>query len=657
MSLILSGTEGISGSAGVIDAETFAGQANTYYTDISARLGYTPLSNVNPSYSGTLTGNTGIINIGSGQFYKDANGQIGIGTTSPQAPLNVSYSNSTRTDTLRLTNRNTGGYGSWLNFYGDYDGGYSFAKIGTENETTGATLRFHTADTSKVSQERMRLDSSGNLGLGTNSPSTFGKFAVTGTLGTFAVEASGAVIKMTRSNTNYITCPNGDLSYNATLHIFTNANASTEWMRINSSGNVGIGTSSPTARLHVAGGGLLGTSSTNPLAFTGSSSSLAGIGSYNANTDMNIYAAGTGNIKFSSGVSWSSDASLTDIGTERMRIDSSGNVGIGTASPADKLDVVGPVRNTGAYRSITGGVDAIFGANQFATGVVGLGSVSNHPITFNTNLTERMRINSSGNVGIGTPNTPVEVTLALSSNLGWEQTSTSTIANIFRQSSSAALILGSGVKYSATANGFLSSYASPWARSAIAVGYGVITFNVAAEATVAIGTDTTVNERMRITSVGDVCVNTQSLIGSGLLSLISPSNRNGVVSRAGDNANYTFAGQNTGGTTTFFVTGAGALSATSITETSSIAYKENVNPIMQALDAIVQLTGVTYDRKDGSRTNEAGLIAEEVNKVLPNIVTKNDEGNPEGIQYTKLTAYLIECIKELKSEIDILKGK
>jgi hypothetical protein len=101
----------------------------------------------------------------------------------------------------------------------------------------------------------------------------------------------------------------------------------------------------------------------------------------------------------------------------------------------------------------------------------------------------------------------------------------------------------------------------------------------------------------------------------------------------------------------------GALSAGSITETSSIVYKENVNPIMSALDSILQLTGVTYDRKDGSSANEAGLIAEEVNEVLPNIVTKNEEGKPEGIQYTKLTAYLIECIKELKSEIDMLKGK
>jgi hypothetical protein len=100
----------------------------------------------------------------------------------------------------------------------------------------------------------------------------------------------------------------------------------------------------------------------------------------------------------------------------------------------------------------------------------------------------------------------------------------------------------------------------------------------------------------------------------------------------------------------------GALSATTITETSSIVYKENINPIDSALDKVLQLVGVTYDRKDGSRKNEAGLIAEEVAKIIPNIVSEK-EGKPEGIQYTKLTAYLIECIKELNAKIERLEGK
>lgn len=94
-----------------------------------------------------------------------------------------------------------------------------------------------------------------------------------------------------------------------------------------------------------------------------------------------------------------------------------------------------------------------------------------------------------------------------------------------------------------------------------------------------------------------------------------------------------------------------------ITETSSIALKENINPINGALDSILQLVGVTYDRKDGSVKNEVGLIAEDVNQVIPNLVTKDNEGKVVGINYSRLSAYLIEAVKGLKSEIDQLKGK
>ena len=99
----------------------------------------------------------------------------------------------------------------------------------------------------------------------------------------------------------------------------------------------------------------------------------------------------------------------------------------------------------------------------------------------------------------------------------------------------------------------------------------------------------------------------------------------------------------------------GTLSASNITETSSIALKTNVTPIESALDKLTQLVGVTYDRKDGSTKNEAGLIAEEVHKVLPNLVTYRD-GKPEGINYTKISAYIIEAIKEIKEEVRNLKG-
>jgi len=113
-------------------------------------------------------------------------------------------------------------------------------------------------------------------------------------------------------------------------------------------------------------------------------------------------------------------------------------------------------------------------------------------------------------------------------------------------------------------------------------------------------------------------------------------------------------------TGTLVVTGgvgvSGQITCTTLVETSSIAFKENVNPIDNALELVMQLAGVTYDRKD-NKEHEAGLIAEQVYKIIPDLVSLDPSGNPHGIKYTKLTAYLLESIKTLKSEINELKNK
>ncbi len=116
----------------------------------------------------------------------------------------------------------------------------------------------------------------------------------------------------------------------------------------------------------------------------------------------------------------------------------------------------------------------------------------------------------------------------------------------------------------------------------------------------------------------------------------------------------------TTGTGTLVVTGgvgiSGQVTAATVVETSSIAFKENINPIENALELVLQLVGVTYDRKD-TKEHEAGLIAEHVFKIAPDLVSLDENGKPYGIKYTKLGAYLVESIKSLKSEIQELKGK
>jgi hypothetical protein len=111
----------------------------------------------------------------------------------------------------------------------------------------------------------------------------------------------------------------------------------------------------------------------------------------------------------------------------------------------------------------------------------------------------------------------------------------------------------------------------------------------------------------------------------------------------------------TGNITGGNITTGGTLSAVSIVESSSITLKENIRPIEHPLESILQLLGVMYDRKDGSTKNEIGLLAEDVYKIIPNIVSLDDKGNPAGVMYTKLSIYLLETIKKLHSEVEQLK--
>lgn len=97
----------------------------------------------------------------------------------------------------------------------------------------------------------------------------------------------------------------------------------------------------------------------------------------------------------------------------------------------------------------------------------------------------------------------------------------------------------------------------------------------------------------------------------------------------------------------------GGLSATSITETSALRYKENI-VTLDSSDVIYNLRPVTFDWKDTGQ-KDFGLIAEEVNEHLPELVEKsNVTGEVEGIKYTKLTSLLIRTVQQQQEQIDDL---
>lgn len=90
-------------------------------------------------------------------------------------------------------------------------------------------------------------------------------------------------------------------------------------------------------------------------------------------------------------------------------------------------------------------------------------------------------------------------------------------------------------------------------------------------------------------------------------------------------------------------------------ETSDERVKENVVTIDSALDKVSNLRGVTYN-KIGEIETQIGVIAQEVEKVIPEVV-KTDEDGMKSVAYANMVGLLIEAIKDLKSEIDDIKSK
>ena len=323
------------------------------------------------------------------RFYEGANfvmtiddSNVGIGTSSPSSKLDV---------------RTTGDQA----IYAYTDGGYNALEFTSDSGTTtgsllaySGTIRLGNASGVGGWSNGLVIDSSGNVGIGTDSPNERLHLNV-GDSGTNYLQFTNSTTGTGSTDGMLVGLGNGE---EATIWQFENdymrfGTNNTERMRIDSSGNVGIGTTSPRGTLDIDGarGAYFTTFGSGSYQLIGGNT-----GSSTAAFRIDAVSTGTGaQLQFA-----------TD-GTERMRIDSSGNVGIGSSSPSGKLEV-----NTGvgfAYFTRTAGdngslnpaialsIDSSktrmysYGAAMTLwTGAVG-GAAS-----------ERMRITSSGNVGIGT---------------------------------------------------------------------------------------------------------------------------------------------------------------------------------------------------------------------------------------------------------------
>ena len=381
----------------------------------------------------------------------------------------------------------------------------------------------------------------------------------------------------------------------------------------------------------------------NGVATSGSGEIKATIGLYYDNNIANL----NGGIQFTRGGAGTDGwMNFLTSGTERMRLDSSGNLGIGTSSPGFRLDVAGNIRalNSGADSQVI----VVAPSDSFSpfirwgvsgirdSGILGFPAGDDSLVyrsganSFSTG-TERFRITIGGNVGIGTASPGAALELArTSADVGLYITRSSTGAASYRQ--------------------FID-------------GDGDIRFNMVSSKNMRFFTADT--ERARITSGGDLLVGTTA-------TTIATITQNALVAKA-SNGSLLIHHEvgNTGSDFAAFGYNGAVIGSIYPNSASTVAYatssdyrlKNTVAPMTGALAKVALLKPCTYKwNADGS--DGQGFIAHELAEVVPDcVVGEKDavdaEGKPryQGVDTSFLVATLTAAIQELTARVAQLESK
>ena len=486
------------------------------------------------------------------------------------------------------------------------------------------------------------------------------------------------------------------------------ARTSTSTYLATASGNVGIGTTSPfsqgtgatsleingtnygqlfvTANSAAARGTIMARSSDVYIAAITNSPLLFG-----TNDTLRLTIASTGAATFSSSVT-------------ATNLYSSGNSGIGTSNAQSITNGISLTIGDSATqhqpylafrRNSTGGYWAGISWYDQTTRKSFIEENSDFDLRFGTSNTLRMIVTSAGNVGIGASTTPV-YKLEVSTAGGSERIRVGTLQNN-----------NNTATFEAITSSTISTATSGWIRAVygggLALGTSSYTKTGGDSGNFANLSAEVQNTAMTITSGGSLLMAKDAAIGintsdgsdNGYLALCGASgdgpNRGGHIylsgnERVSDPGSVVISAGNVIGTGSFIffrtagtekvrIVGSGnviigstsdngyklqvtgSIYATgSIVANSDIILKKNILKIENALEKIKQISGYTYEFKADDSKRHAGVIAQEIQKVLPEIVNKGDDGIL-GVEYGNMSALLIEAIKELSAEITILKNK
>jgi hypothetical protein len=536
--------------------------------------------------------------------------------------------------------------------------------------------------------EEMRLTSTG-LGIGTSSPSSRLHIA-----GYMTSVNGGNSVRVGAAGQPDFNATGGDLVFGVTAgqkFIWGNSSNRTD-MTLDSSGNLGIGTSSPTYKLDVAGQGRF-LSNTQDQLTVGTTSTSAGasltITAGNGTTSskysyLNFINSQSSSKTWRVGTYGEDSFVIVDGSTARLKLDSSGNLGLGVTPSA-----------WGAYRALNIGSHASLAANQNGSSAVYLFTnvqgASTSDIDYGLkyvytgqgaaqysqyngahvwftapsgtagnaiSFTQAMTLDASGNLGVGTTspigsNNAGSITsggmLAAKGYLGAHQTDAGIVeynTNVMR----------------------LRAYGNT-------AGSGAIAFNTGG------GGGSSDTERARIDSSGNLLVGTTSFIGGASSSRITSKIDAAGWFAAAFEGHYGVginAKSATGALMYFYYNGGGSPVGNIYTNGSSTFYvtssdyrlKENVAPMSGALARVAALKPCTYTWKSTGKSDE-GFIAHELAEVCPEAVfgekdAVNEDGSikPQGIDTSFLTATLAAALQELHqivkdqaAEIAALKDK